>query len=261
MFGSFSSPSHGYHPLAERAGRHSGMLMDAGYLSLGPGQAHQVGHEEDETALLLLAGEVEFQWQGRSVLARRPDSFDHEPWCLHLPRGLEATVRARAESELFLMATENPRDFPARLFTPEDCTCVEAGREALDGCAWRGIRTVFDHDNAPHSNLVLGEVMSHAGRWSSYPPHHHPQPELYFFRFDRPQGFGACFVGDQVHRTTHLSYAAIPGGLVHPQVTAPGYRMQYVWAIRHLEGRPWRKDRHTVPEHEWLEPGAAAPRP
>ena len=47
------------------------------------------------------------------------------------------------------------------------------------------------------------------------------------------------------------SFCAIPGGKVHPQVTAPGYTMYYVWMIRHFDGAPWR-DRIYAPEHEWL---------
>ncbi len=49
---------------------------------------------------------------------------------------------------------------------------------------------MFDLDNAPQSNLVMGEVFNQPGRWSSYPPHHHPQPEVYYYQFEHPEGFG-----------------------------------------------------------------------
>ena len=52
-------------------------------------------------------------------------------------------------------------------------------------------------------NMVLGEVLNHPGKWSSYPPHHHPQPEVYFYRFDYPDGFGAGFANGEIYKTRH----------------------------------------------------------
>jgi 5-deoxy-glucuronate isomerase len=49
-----------------------------------------------------------------------------------------------------------------------------------------------------------------------------------------------------------LSYAAIPGGLAHPQAAAPGYAMHYVWVIRHLPGNPWTATRTGYPAHDWM---------
>ena len=59
------------------------------------------------------------------------------------------------------------------------------------------------------------------------------------FLFDRPEGFGASFVGDQVFKSTDGSFSAIPGGELHPQAVAPGFQMYTCWMIRHLEGNPW----------------------
>ena len=101
--------------------------------------------------------------------------------------------------------------------------------------------------------MVLGEVFNQPGRWSSYPPHHHPQPEVYYYQFDKPQGFGACFIGDNVFKSTEGSASFITDGYDHHQVVAPGYEMCYVWMIRHLPDDAWYKtSRFYAPEHEWL---------
>lgn len=105
--------------------------------------------------------------------------------------------------------------------------------------------------------MVNGEVINSPGRWSSYIPHFHPQPEVYVYKFDRPQGFGAAFIGEDTFRTETNAYVAIPGGDVHPQVTAPGYAMWYSWMIRHLPGDPWAKTRIVCEEHAWLEQDGA----
>ena len=124
-------------------------------------------------------------------------------------------------------------------YRPEDCRDDIFGGDKLEGKMKRTVRTVFDYSNAPYSNMVNGEVINHQGGWSSYTPHHHPQPEVYFYRYERPEGFGACFIGDEVYKIKDGSCAAIPGGKTHPQVTAPAFPMYYCWMIRHLEGNPW----------------------
>ena len=66
-------------------------------------------------------------------------------------------------------------------------------------------------------------------------PDRYPLPEVYYYKFDHPQGFGGAFIGDNVFKVADGSAACIPGGLTHPQTAAPGYNMYYCWMIRHLE--------------------------
>jgi 5-deoxy-glucuronate isomerase len=60
--------------------------------------------------------------------------------------------------------------------------------------------------------MVLGEVVNLPGKWSSYPPHGHPQPEVYFYHFEKPQGFGAGWVNGEVHELHHNGCAIITEG-------------------------------------------------
>lgn len=80
-----------------------------------------------------------------------------------------------------------------------------------------------------------------------------PQPECYYFKFDRPEGFGASFVGDQVFKSVDNSFSAIPGGCLHPQAVAPGFQMYTCWMIRHLDGDPWlQTTRNEDERYLWL---------
>ena len=121
----------------------------------------------------------------------------------------------------------------------------------LNGTMRRNIRTVFDYGNAPYSNMVLGEVVNFPGLWSSYPPHHHPQPEVYFYRYDKPQGFGVGFTNGNIYETRHNGLLLITDKF-HSQAAAPGYALCYVWGIRHLPGNPWEKTRIDDEEHTWM---------
>ncbi|MEI3362668.1 MAG: 5-deoxy-glucuronate isomerase, partial [Oscillospiraceae bacterium] len=92
------------------------------------------------------------------------------------------------------------------MYTPDKVQVEHKGFGGeLMGCMSREIKTFFDLDNAPFSKMVLGEVLNLPGKWSSYPPHHHPQPEVYFYRFDYPDGFGAGFANGEISRRSTMA--------------------------------------------------------
>ncbi len=229
-----------------------GTLMDVGLLVLEEGDQFVIEEAEKECAVLLFSGKAEIDWGGKCCLAERPDCFHYEAYCLLAPRRTKITITAIAHSELYIQKTVNERDYEAIMFTPETVQTQHAGANGeLMGAMRREIKTFFDLDNAPFSNMVLGEVLNHPGKWSSYPPHHHPQPEVYFYRFDYPDGFGAGFANGEIYKTGHNGMSIIRHGF-HSQAAAPGYAMCYSWGIRHLDGDPWLKTRIDDPEHSWL---------
>lgn len=245
-------PAAGYTPYLTLGAEDYGTGMDAGLLVLEKGQQYEIEEGEKEAALLLLEGRVEFAWQDKRQEADRPDCFHYDPWCLHLSKGVKGRVTALDHAEIYLQMTYNPRDFESRLYAPQDTMVQHAGNQGeLMGCMRREIKTLFDYESAPWSNMVLGEVLNFPGKWSSYPPHYHPQPEVYFYRFDHPQGFGASFANGEIYISRHNGMTVINHGF-HSQVSAPGYAMCYVWGIRHLPDDPWRKTRIDEEEHEWL---------
>lgn len=229
-----------------------GTCMDVGLLVLEEGQSFEFHEADKEIALDLLQGSVCFTWGDHQAEASRADTFRDNAWCLHTPKGMRVKVAARTHAELYVQKTDNDRTFEAHLYTPEEVVVQRAGSQGeLMGCMRREIKTFFDYESAPWSNMVLGEVLNYPGKWSSYPPHHHPQPEVYFYRFDHPHGFGAGFGNGEIYETRHNGLSVINHGF-HSQVTAPGYAMCYMWGIRHLPDDPWRKTRIDDPEHAWL---------
>jgi len=218
----------------------------------------EIYSEEEETAIVLLEGNVailvECPVNGSYVVkAKRENPIDHPGYCLHVPRYAHVSINLLDDSpnELLVQATKNDREFPSQFYTPENTRVGNFGEGQFEGKALRRVTTYFDIHNAPYSNMVCGEIMQPQGGWSSYPPHEHPHPEVYYYRFSKPQGFGACFLDDDVYKIRDRSFAAIEGGKYHPQVTAPGYAMMYVWMIRHFDGYPW-DERNFHPEHQWL---------
>ena len=228
------------------------MMMDITIYQMKAGESHTFFLADQELAVLLVLGDVTFLWEDQQRTGHRESFIQEGPHCLHVPKGTQVTVRANADSEILVQSTANDRIFQPVFYRPEDCRDDIFGLDVFDNKMKRTVRTVFDYKNAPYSNMVNGEVINHQGGWSSYTPHHHPQPEVYYYRYERSEGFGACFLGDDVYKIKDGSCACIPGGVTHPQVTAPAFPMYYCWMIRHLDGNPWT-DRIVDPRYTWID--------
>jgi 5-deoxy-glucuronate isomerase len=242
--------------LSPRSGAAADMLMDFGVLVLGPGENWASSGKHDEQCWLLARGQAKISWDGGEDEVSRPNLFDHSPWCLSVPRENTVYIKAGSEgAEFYYCATENHRQFKPKLFTPEECRSEFRGEGTMRETSTRVVRTCFDDTNRPESNLVIGEVIGVPGKWSSYPPHHHPQPEIYHYRFLPEQGFGLTAIGDKAYIIRDKDTILIREGEVHPQVTAPGYAMWYLWVIRHIEGAHYGPATNTpvfVDEHKWV---------
>lgn len=243
--------AYGYNSITEMNGKHSDMLMDFGIWKMKNGQKESE-RENKERAYLLLQGDVVFEWEDKTVQATRSSCFDENPWVLHVPSGAEVKITCcKDDTELAVTKTDNDKVFPTKLYRPSGCMSEERGKGTMNETSTRIVRTVFDWSNAKYSNLVLGEVIDFPGRWSSYPPHHHPQPEIYFYRFYPENGFGYAELGEEVVKVKSNDTVKIGAGLTHPQATAPGYAMYYLWVIRHLDGNPYITPTFEK-EHLWV---------
>jgi 5-deoxy-glucuronate isomerase len=229
-----------------------GSWMDVGLLIIEKGDSFIFGDKKKEVSWILLSGDASVTYSGGTVRMYRPDPFDHKPYCILLSVGDSCSVSAQSHCEFYVQKTYNDRTFPTHLYTPEEIDTWRRGSDGeLDNCIKRDVRTCYDYDNAPYSNMVLGEVVNLPGKWSSYPPHAHPQPEVYFYHFEKPQGFGAGWVDGKIHELHHNGCAVITEG-THSQVMAPGYACCYVWGIRHLPNNSWKKTRIDDPLHTWM---------
>ncbi|HET8728248.1 MAG TPA: 5-deoxy-glucuronate isomerase [Alphaproteobacteria bacterium] len=219
-------------------------------LKLADGEDVEV-ETESETAWLLMDGIVEAMVGNRSVRLERHSIFDESPSCIHDAAGERVRFEANGSVELTVYATANKKPFAPRIYGPGDVPNEHRGKGQVGGACYRFVRTIFDRTNSdPNAELVLGEVVTMPGRWSSYPPHHHPQPEIYHYRFTKPQGYGHAELGDDVLKVRQYDTIKIFDGNDHAQCAAPGYGMYYSWVIRHLPDNPY-----TVPdfteEHRW----------
>ena len=227
------------------------MLMDIRVYRMSQGQTKELLKPEEEMAVLLLKGKLKYSWNGQEKEVYRKDVFTDGLYALHVCKNAKVVIEAESDAEVLIQCTDNEREFEAKFYDPENTPWIYSCKDKFGGTAKRRVSTAFDYETAPYSNMVLGEVLNDPGNWSGYIPHTHPQPETYYFLFDRPEGFGASFVGDEVFKSVDGSFSAIPGGKVHPQSCAPGFQMYTCWMIRHLPGNPWT-DRIDDERYTWL---------
>ena len=210
----------------------------------------------DEGVLVLLSGDVE--WNG--TRAQRADVFGGRAAAVYLPPGTSIDVHVHARAELAFLSTvdcdvRTTGDEPV-VVEPSNVVVHERGKPG-----WQ--RDVHDvvADNVPSARrLIVGETFNHPGQWSSFPPHKHDgadgEPaleEVYYYRFDRPGGFGFQGLYEANGTETavflrHGSIVGIPRGY-HPVCAAPGYRLYYLWA---LVGAQRALAMYEDPAHRWL---------
>lgn len=251
MFG-YPEYENGVKVIAKIGEINPSMMMDITLYKLKKDEEKTFFFEDKETALLLMTGKIKLSWHKReAVIISRKDIYKENPSCLHFPRGIKVNLVALEETEILVQSTLNEKDFDVKLYLSQDISSFTSCKDKWENTAVREVKTIFDYSNASYSNMVIGEVIAEPGRWWSYIPHSHPQPEVYYYKIPREEGFGACFLDDKAYTIKDGSYSAIEGGVNHPQVTAPGYPMYCCWMIRHLEGNPW-VDRVDDERYKWL---------
>jgi 5-dehydro-2-deoxygluconokinase len=225
-------------------------------LKLSMGSRHEF-HSKYEAAYLLMLGKVIFYYDDKNQAAERTGYFEEDPIVLHCPDHFPVAIEALTDAEILIIETPNEQYFPAELF--HSANMLESdhrGKDLLEDTSYRIVRTVFDKRNRPLSNLVVGEIVTLQGHWSSYPPHYHAQPEIYHYRFSEPQGFAFGENGKDVLRLKHNDTYVILDGKEHAHCTAPGYAMYTLWFIRHLPHQPYHVPTF-IDEHAWTRESSA----
>lgn len=244
----------GFSTITEVDGANSEMGVGFGILKIGKGKKYTQSHADRETAYLLIKGEVQFIWGNTAEKLRRESLVDDKPGILHISASTTVDIEGlEGGAELAVFGVRNSKTFEPRFQKGTDIRSVWLGSGKVGEETRRELRIGADDENAAFSEMTFGEVVNLPGKWSSYPPHYHDHPEIYHYRFDREPGFGYAGIGNEVHRVTGGDTLLIPPGETHPQVSAPGYTMVYLWVMPHLPGNRFGStSRQFVPEYSWV---------
>ncbi|HEY3837586.1 MAG TPA: 5-deoxy-glucuronate isomerase, partial [Bryobacteraceae bacterium] len=98
----------------------------------------------------------------------RATVFEGLPYTLYLPVASDFTITAETDSDLAFCYCRAEEEKPARLVTPGEVRVEIRG----GGNATRQIHHMLPPE-FPAQRLLVVEVFTPAGNWSSYPPHKH----------------------------------------------------------------------------------------
>ena len=223
----------------------------------------------EERCLVLLRGEFEIRWAGASHrIGPRADVFSGYPHAVYLPARTPFRIVARAACEIADARVASKKALAPRVIRPEDCGYEIRG----GGNATRQIVDVMP-PAFPADRLLVCEVFTPGGNWSSYPPHKHdvddpPREadleEVYYFRFREANGYGFHRVynqrRDDTLRVVHGDVVAVRDGF-HPFVTAYGYDAYYLNVLAGERRSMAATDdpRYAHFRHQWPPPDPRLP--
>ncbi len=208
-------------------------------MRLHPGETRDARADGKETCLVFLGGtgSVLSSEGNFDEVGERANVFEGRAHTVYLPVGARFSIKARTKLEVAVCQSAAAQRFPAKWVRPDDVEVEERG----DGNASRTIHHVIKPEFQAEKLMVV-EVFTPSGNWSSYPPHKHDQhlppkehdlEEIYYYRIDRPEGFAIQRVYTDDRRIDE-TLTCRDGDLVlvregyHPVVAAPGCNVYYL---------------------------------
>ncbi len=228
-------------------------------------EAGEIVHEatgDREVILVIVEGKASLAADGQDfgVCGERMDVFEFiKPTCLYVPNDNEWKAVAETNCTIAVCSAPGKGGHPVRLIGPDDIGSERRGK----GANTRHIHPIAMEEFDVADSLLVTEVFTPQGNWSSYPPHRHDEDdfphmtyleETYYHRLNPRQGFGfqRVFTDDEsLDETIAVSdgdVVLVPKGH-HPCGAPYGYDMYY---LNVMAGplRKWRFENH--PDHEWI---------
>ena len=243
----------------ESAGwRHVGFSLYR--LRAGESAAEATGMRE--VILVMVEGKAAVSGGGRDwgTLGERASVFERTaPHCLYLPNGTDWTATAETDCTLAVCSAPGRGGHGPRRIGPDGISLTERGV----GTNTRHINNIAMEGEDYCDSLLVTEVFTPAGHWSSYPSHRHDEDdyprityleETYYHRLNPASGFGVQRVYTD-DRTLDETMAVADGDVVlvprghHPCGAPYGFEMYYL----NVMAGPLRKWRFVpAPEVEWI---------
>jgi 5-deoxy-glucuronate isomerase len=191
-----------------------------------------------ETAIVCLSGEVEVEAGDKFSLARYDAAY--------IPRGSQVKIRGQA-ADLAEFSAEVEGDYPLQIVRYADVHADKSLHFVTGGAATTRDLNILVGKNVQAGRVLAGFTISEPGNWTSWPPHEHAKmlEEMYVYIEMPSPGFGVQFVytdtnePDLVTIVREGDAVLMPRGY-HPNVSAPGHRIGFLWAMaahREVEDR------------------------
>ena len=252
-------PEIGYTKLCQ-INQSSCKRLEFGIIELNAGDSVMINTEEKEFAFIFMFGHAdvtvgENHWKN---VGGRMDVFEGPCHSVYVPRRSEVTFTGRDHVRIGVIDTPTDRDSQPQWRTPEQVKVMTLGETP-----WKRDAHIIIDGESNADFLTVGESFVEPGNWAGYPGHKHDvddmpresvAEEIYYFLFDREQGFGFQSLYtrdgeiDETYRVKNNDLVEFPKGY-HLTQTAPGYKMYILWL---MAGDVQGIHRTNDPDHDWI---------
>jgi 5-deoxy-glucuronate isomerase len=256
-------------PLGEYGLVHDISPADAGWgyvgfalhrLRAGEVAAGQTGARE--AILVMVEGRAHITGAGQNwgEMGARMSVFEKTaPHCVYFPKSSPWQAVASTDCTIAICSAPAIADYPATRLGPDGIDLTPRGQ----GANTRYINNIAMEGRDVASSLLVTEVFTPAGNWSSYPPHRHDEDdfprmtyleETYYHRLNPAQGYGIQRVYtedgslDETMAVKNHDVVLVPRGH-HPCGAPYGYEMYYLNVMAGPR-RNWRFA--NDPAHDWI---------
>jgi 5-deoxy-glucuronate isomerase len=229
-------------------------------LELAPGGSHLFTTGYEEALVLPLSGACIVSCHDQLVdLGGRADVFDSLSDFCYVPRDSEVVIASEHGGRFAVPSAAAKRDLPVRHVSTSDIAVEWCGA----GVCSRQVNNLAVADGFECDSLMVVEVLTPGGNWSSYPPHKHDEErpgeseleEIYYFEVRNggvgyQRVFGAALRPiDVLAEVRSGDVVLVPHGWHGPSIATPGYDLYSLNVMAGPE-RVWRFRDH--PDYAWI---------
>lgn len=233
-----------------------------GIIRLKSGQSYSGFSNDREMTMIINRGPVKFSSAGKDWkdLGNRNSMFNGPATGIYVPINEKFTITAdKCDAEISAAYCKTDKPGEPFVIHPGEYDIVNITDEAAN----RTLHYVFGQNVEGRTHrIVMVEEFVESGNWMGVPPHKHDthQPpeetymaELYFFKFDPPQGFGVQInykdKNTQEAKLIHTNDVVLLPDGYHPFVTLAGYRAGFHAILVSDVGRSVVQS--FDPDHSW----------
>lgn len=231
-------------------------------IDLEVGSLYEERLGKKEVCIVILTGKVNVS-DGKETfenIGTRINVFDKVPTdSVYVSNDQQFTITAVNNAKVALTYAPSENQLPTRLISSEDNYVENRGKYLNQ----RTVHNILPDNVDFANNLLVVEVFTNSGNWSSYPPHKHDKnnlphesllEEIYYHEMNPSQGFVFQRVYtdnleiDETMAVKHRDCVVVPRGY-HPVGVPDGYDSYYL----NVMAGPIRKWQfHNDKDHEWI---------
>ena len=195
---------------------------------------------EQETGMIVLSGSATVKVNGE---AHELTHFDG----IYAPKGSSVEIATESNVDIAEFSSDVEGAYPLQIARYSELSTNPSLKFTTGVPTQQRHLNIILGKNIDAGRIMAGITISEPGNWTSWPPHEHARmlEEMYVYIEMPPPGFGVQFVytdtkePDLVAVVREGDAVLMPRGY-HPNVSAPGHRIGFIWAMaahREVEDR------------------------